>query len=86
MFKTFVSLLCGHASYVCFLLAQGGCSKWFWYECHICFVDFVTGKWKILKSQFTVGVTSLDVRQDGRRTYQCNIVCVHITIIALDKH
>jgi hypothetical protein len=50
--------------FVCFRLAKGGCSKWFWYECQICFVDLVARKWKILKSQFTVSVTPLDVQQD----------------------
>jgi hypothetical protein len=62
--------------YICFHLAQGGCSKWFWYECQIYFVDLVTRKWRILKLQFTVSITSLDVQQDGWRTYQRNIdVC-----------
>lgn len=55
--------------YLCFALAQCGCSTWFWCECHICFVDFVTRKWKILKPQFTLSITSQDVQQDGRRTY-----------------
>ena len=61
---------------ICFLLVQGGCSKWFWYECHICFVDFVTRKLKILKSYFIVSITSLVVQQDGQCTYHRNIdVC-----------
>ena len=85
MFKTFVSLFSGHASDVCFLLAQGGYSKWFCYECYICFGDFKTKKWKMLKSQLTIIVTSLADKMGDVCMYQRNIVCVNVTIVAVDK-